>query len=144
MKKDRMTHIYEFVDEHIYAVAIKTDCRYFLIVNPPQTTQEIKELVEDFTIEYIMANPDVLNIPEDGCFHWVFLRNSKHINENWTRDEGYFSVDRIEDHFDDLIASVFWDFGDDALSCRVRLRSKHWRNYGEILNEETFLKDRQL
>ena len=40
-------------------------------------------------------------------FTTFFYRESRHLPRNWEPNEGYFTVDRIEYHKDDMIMSIY-------------------------------------
>jgi hypothetical protein len=77
---------------------------YYMIVNPPSDLAKLKKLIKYYDKNH------VIKVKADAYVR-CFFRNSKRMPENWKPDEGFFSIDEIEDHGSDMIAEIQWAKG---------------------------------
>ncbi len=137
----RPASIEEIPDTHLKAAVNNTDCRYFVISHPPEDLYELKALAEDYTEQYISSNGIGDTEDEIYAYHWVFFRETKVVNTDWKQSDGYFSVDRIEDHFNDIIVSVWWKAEDTEKNYTVRRLSRK-SGSGNIIETKRFAGDK--
>lgn len=106
--------------------------RYYMIINPPENVEELKIVGEQFYKENLYLED--LSDYENTFFTTFFYRESRHLPRNWEPNEGYFTVDRIEYHKDDMIMSIYdqRNFSGE-ISYYPMKRSKRIFNYGDIL-----------
>ena len=146
MKRNRAEQtatIEEIPDTHVQSAVNNTDYRYFVISDPPEDLYELKILVEDYTEKYIDDN--CINVSEEETlfYDWRFFRETEKINTEWKQSDGYFSVDRIEDHFNDVIAAVSWHSHDAEKSYIIRRISRNSDEDG-IIETKKFLGQRSI
>jgi hypothetical protein len=108
--------------------------RHYMIINPPEDLEELKKVGERFYKENFYLED--LSDYENTYFTMFFYRESRYLPRNWEPNEGYFDVDRIEYHKDDMIMAIF---DGRNFSGKIRYyslkRSKGIFNYGDIVEE---------
>lgn len=135
--------IEEIPDTHVQSAVNNTDYRYFVISDPPEDLYELKILVEDYTEKYIDDN--CINVSEEETlfYDWRFFRETEEINTEWKQSDGYFTVDRIEDHFNDVIAAVSWYSQDEEKRYIIRRISQN-SDEDRIIETKEFLGQRLI
>jgi len=111
----------------------------FMIINPPDTIEDLKVLVEEYLDENFPNPAEMLEEihPYQGAiFALRFYRVSPSLPRNWQPRLGHMG--RHSRHpvgNDDRLATVYWNPNEPFIRMSIALRSSNLRNYGEIIEE---------
>lgn len=121
-------------EDYISHTGVRNITRHYMIINPPEDLEELKKVGERFYKENFYLED--LSDYENTYITMFFYRESRYLPRNWEPNEGYFDVDRIEYHKDDMIMAIFdgRNFS-GKISYSSLKRSKGIFNYGDIVEE---------
>ena len=137
------TTVKEMPDTHIdifhnYSMNYNECTRYFVISNPPDDFIELKNLLSDYLASY--HAPDLCEF-DIGMYTYKFLRETNIINTQWVESDDYMFIDRIEDHMDDCIATVYWQKDGSTRNYLLLQRSASRKDYGAIQAERDIVEE---
>lgn len=137
------TTVEEMPDTHIdifhnYSMDYNECTRYFVISNPPDDFVELKNLLSDYLASY--HAPDLCEF-DIGMYTYKFLRETNIINTQWVESDDYMFINRIEDHMDDCIATVYWKIDGSTRNYILLQRSASRKDYGAIQAERDIVEE---
>ena len=126
--------------------------RHFMMTNAPEDLTELKEEVDEFLLEYFVdfdavreIGENYKNVNENGIDETLvelhFYRERRGFRKDRKTDDGYFSVDKIEFHNEDMIASVYWTNQDEEKKIYIYKSAKDKDNYGDVMERIIYYED---
>lgn len=115
--------------------------KHYMIINPPQNLQNLKTLIEKFQKDNPIDNKIGLQVNKERVYTLYFYRESYKLPRNWQPNDGYFTVDRIEDHRNDCIATIIWSDSDYKKNYCIMEKSNN--KYGSIIETQNYI-DNQI
>jgi len=127
--------------------------RHFMMTQPAEDLNELKAEIDNFLLNYPLdfeaiieeAERSISTIEEGDVkkvdVELYFYRESHDLPIDWKPDEGYFSIDRIDHHKEDLIASVCWTDLDQGKRYSLIKKGKEKDNYGDVIEYLRYYED---
>lgn len=130
--------VYNYPDSKVITIE-----KHYMITNPPKELGELKVLVENFLKDNPVETGSTIAKNKKRQYEVYFYRSSKKLPTDWQPNEGFFESDKIEDHKDDLIASVFGSSSEtNKMYCVIKKSNKRF-DYGNVI-EVIQYKDDQI
>ncbi|GKX68964.1 hypothetical protein [Inconstantimicrobium mannanitabidum] len=130
--------VYNYPDSKVITIE-----KHYIITNPPKDLGELKKLIENFLKDTPLETGSKIDKNKKRQYESYFYRSSRKLPSNWQPSDGYFATDRIEDHKNDLIASVFGASSETSKMYSIINRSNKIFSYGKVI-ETLQYKDDQI
>lgn len=149
--KDEKTSIFEIKDTQSvnYFNDFKEAKIYknYMIIKPPNDYNELKLLIQ----KYLENNPIDMEIAKDELrrtrnievqelnkidvkldFFKESTKSGSNFNRNWQPFDNFIFIDRIEEHYDDTIATIYLTKNNPHINYIIWRRSVERADYGEL------------